>query len=77
VDITTLLGDGDAFATAIDALAARYRGRGVTHVVACEARGFLIASALAYALRLPLVPIRKKHKLPADTLAVEVREEDG
>ncbi|MBN1424793.1 adenine phosphoribosyltransferase [Candidatus Fermentibacteria bacterium] len=63
-DITTLLGDGEAFSQVINAWAGRLAGRGVTRVLAVEARGFIFGGALAHQLRVPLALARKPGKLP-------------
>ncbi len=67
-DITTLLADSAAFAEAMKRLEARYAGQGLTKVVGIESRGFIFGAALARALGLGFVPIRKAGKLPAETL---------
>ena len=63
-DITPVLGDAQAFATAIRALAARYRPLKPTHVAGIESRGFILAAALALELGTGFVPLRKPGKLP-------------
>jgi adenine phosphoribosyltransferase len=67
-DITTLLADGPGFAHAIDLLAQRYHGRGIDRVVAMEARGFILGAPLAVRLGAGFVPVRKKGKLPHETI---------
>jgi adenine phosphoribosyltransferase len=67
-DITTLLGDGEAFALAIDALAAPFRAQPPEAIVGLEARGFIIGGAVAHALGVGFVPMRKKGKLPFATV---------
>ncbi|MDP9092111.1 MAG: adenine phosphoribosyltransferase, partial [Actinomycetota bacterium] len=68
-DITPLLADGDGFAATIGALASFARTVGPIDLVAgVEARGFLIAGALARALDCGLVPVRKAGKLPPPTV---------
>jgi adenine phosphoribosyltransferase len=67
-DITTLLADGPAFAHSIDLLAARYQSRGIDRVVAMEARGFIFGAPLAVRLGAGFVPVRKKGKLPHETI---------
>jgi adenine phosphoribosyltransferase len=68
-DITPLLADGAAFGATIDALAEFARSTGPVDLVAgIEARGFLIAGALACALDCGLVPVRKAGKLPPPTV---------
>jgi adenine phosphoribosyltransferase len=63
-DITPLLNDPRSFRTAIDAMAQAYLGRQIDLVVGIEARGFIIASALAYILNAGMTPLRKPGKLP-------------
>ena len=59
-----MLADGDLFRQAIDAFAARHTGSGIDRVVGIEARGFVFASALAYALGTGTCLVRKPGKLP-------------
>jgi adenine phosphoribosyltransferase len=63
-DITPLLNDPRTFRLAIEAMAKQYSGRGLDLVVGIEARGFIMASALAYILNTGLIPLRKPGKLP-------------
>lgn len=72
-DITPLLGHARAFARCVDELAGRFRDADPAVVVGVEARGFIVAGALAYKLGAGFVPVRKAGKLP---WAV-VREEYG
>jgi adenine phosphoribosyltransferase len=76
-DITTLLKKGDVFREAIDRLAEKYRPHRVDVVAGPEARGFVIGAPLAYALGVGFVPIRKKGKLPAETIEAEYDLEYG
>jgi adenine phosphoribosyltransferase len=76
-DITTLLQDGPAWHEAIQSLATGWRDKQVDLVVGPEARGFLVGSALAYELGAGFVPIRKKGKLPAATIASSYQLEYG
>tara|TARA_Y100000294_G_scaffold74580_1_gene70269 strand:+ start:3568 stop:4140 length:573 start_codon:yes stop_codon:yes gene_type:complete len=76
-DITPLLGDADAFAYAIDLLAERYESNEIDAIVGIEARGFLFAAPLAVKLGAPMVPVRKKGKLPFHTHSVEYALEYG
>jgi adenine phosphoribosyltransferase len=64
-DITTLLKDAEGLRAVIDGLCNLFKGEGVDTVVGIEARGFIFAPALAYALKAGFVPIRKPKKLPA------------
>ncbi len=66
-DVTTLLKRADKFRAAIDALIAPYRERNVELVAGIEARGFIFAPTVAYALNAGFVPVRKPGKLPAAT----------
>lgn len=63
-DITPLLGDASSFKEAVNLIAQRYQGAGIDKVVGIEARGFILAAALAYRLEAGVVPIRKPGKLP-------------
>jgi adenine phosphoribosyltransferase len=76
-DITTLLKDPGGFHESIDALRRYYAGKGIRTVAGIEARGFIFAPALAYALNAGFVPIRKARKLPAPTERVEYSLEYG
>jgi len=67
-DITTLLKDKDALKQVVDELSERYKGKGIEQVVAAEARGFILGAAVAYNINAGFVPVRKKGKLPAETL---------
>jgi adenine phosphoribosyltransferase len=63
-DITPVLGDAELFKQIIDALAARWKGKGVTRVVGIESRGFIFGAPLAYALGAGFSIVRKPGKLP-------------
>ena len=76
-DITTLLGDAEAFRTAIDGLVDAYRDAGIEVVVGVESRGFVLGGALAYLLGVGFVPVRKQGKLPAQTISVAYALEYG
>ena len=66
-DFTPLLADGKAFGALVSDVADRYRGQ-VDVLVGIEARGFILAAAVAYELGLGMVPVRKAGKLPGQTL---------
>ena len=66
-DITPLLSNPASFKKAIDTLRARYEDKRIDQVVGVEARGFIFASALAYALGCGVVMVRKPGKLPYKT----------
>lgn len=76
-DITTLLKNGPAFRSVIDGWRERYAEQRVDAIVGAEARGFMFGAALAYALGLPFVPVRKPGKLPAETLSESYQLEYG
>ena len=76
-DITTLLKEGDIFASAVDFMYDPFRHKEITKVVGIEARGFIFASAMAYKLNVGAIPIRKPGKLPAETISEEYELEYG
>ncbi|MDX1635129.1 MAG: adenine phosphoribosyltransferase [Marinobacter sp.] len=76
-DITTVLQDRTAFRKLIDAFVHRYHASDIDAVAAVDARGFIIGSALAYELNASLVLVRKKGKLPFDTLVEDYQLEYG
>jgi adenine phosphoribosyltransferase len=77
-DITTLLGDPAAFSAAVDALVAPYTApAGVAKVAGIEARGFILGGAVAHRLGVGFVPVRKKGKLPHDTVRISYALEYG
>lgn len=76
-DFTPLLADGPAFKALIDLFKERYIGKQIDVVVGIEARGFVLASALAYSLGAGTVLVRKEGKLPHETHAQEYELEYG
>lgn len=77
-DITTLLGDPAAFSAAVDALVAPYTApAGVAKVAGIEARGFILGGAVAHRLGVGFVPVRKKGKLPHETVRISYALEYG
>jgi adenine phosphoribosyltransferase len=76
-DFTPLLADGAAFSGLIDHLKERHQDRGIDVVAGIEARGFILASALAYALDAGTVLVRKAGKLPHKIHAQEYELEYG
>ncbi|MBM6592788.1 adenine phosphoribosyltransferase [Microvirga pudoricolor] len=76
-DITTLLGDAGAFRRAVDELVHPYAGRRIDKVVGIEARGFILGGAIAHQLSAGFVPIRKKGKLPHETVRIAYSLEYG
>ena len=76
-DITTLFKDAAGLRIAIDQLASRYLEMKIDKVAGIEARGFIIGAPLAYLLGVGFVPLRKKGKLPADTVGKDYELEYG
>ncbi len=76
-DVTPVFKDPRALRMVSDALIQRYVGSEVTHIASIDARGFLFGSILAHQLNLPLVLVRKKGKLPGDTIHQEYQLEYG
>ncbi|KPV42281.1 adenine phosphoribosyltransferase [Alicyclobacillus ferrooxydans] len=76
-DITPLLADGEAYQKAINKLAVFAKEKGAELIVGPEARGYVVGAPLAYALTAGFVPVRKKGKLPGQTLAVQYGLEYG
>jgi adenine phosphoribosyltransferase len=75
-DITPLLASGPALRWTVDHLSERYRGA-VDVVLGIESRGFILGSALAYALGVGLALVRKPGKLPAEKYAAAYELEYG
>jgi adenine phosphoribosyltransferase len=76
-DITPLLLDVRAFAEAVRRMAAPYARGQVDVVVGAESRGFIFGAPVALALGAGFVPVRKKGKLPAETVSVTYDLEYG
>ncbi len=76
-DITTLLKDKEGLKGTIDALKTEYAGAPVDVVIGVEARGFIFAPALAYALGAGFVPVRKPKKLPSECARISYDLEYG
>lgn len=76
-DITTLLGDARAFRDAVDALVQPWAGARVDKVAGIEARGFILGGAVAHQLAAGFVPVRKRGKLPHETVRIAYSLEYG
>ena len=76
-DITTLLIDPVGFRITINELVNRYTGSRIDKIAAIESRGFIIGAALAFQLGVGFVPIRKRGKLPAETIGHDYELEYG
>ncbi len=68
-DISPVLMDMQLYGAVISAFAKRIKGLNVEVIVGVESRGFWFGPAIAQALNIPFVPIRKKGKLPGDTFS--------
>jgi adenine phosphoribosyltransferase len=68
-DITSILAAPKAFLYCIDRMVDLYKNKDINAIAAIEARGFLFAAPFAIRLGIPLIPIRKRGKLPGVTLA--------
>jgi adenine phosphoribosyltransferase len=76
-DITTLLGNARAFRRAVDELVQPYVGLKIDKIAGMEARGFILGGAVAHQLSAGFVPIRKKGKLPHETVSIAYSLEYG
>lgn len=76
-DVTTLFADPRGFRMAVDQMIHAWAGQQIDRVVGLEARGFILGGAIAHQLSLGFVPIRKKGKLPATTIAESYTLEYG
>ena len=76
-DITTLMGNPRAFRRAVDELVQPFAGAQITKVAGIEARGFILGGAIAHQLSAGFVPIRKKGKLPHETVSIAYSLEYG
>jgi adenine phosphoribosyltransferase len=76
-DITTLLGNARAFRRTVDELVNPWAGSKIDKVAGIEARGFIIGGAVAHQVSAGFVPIRKKGKLPFETVRIAYSLEYG
>ena len=76
-DITTLLADARGFRRAVDELVQPLAGAKIDKVAGIEARGFILGGAIAHQLSVGFIPIRKKGKLPYETIAESYQLEYG
>ena len=76
-DITTLLKDPVGLRSTIQEIASRYKDVKIDKVAGIESRGFIVGTPVAYQLGLGFVPIRKKGKLPAETVGCDYELEYG
>ncbi len=76
-DISTLIQNPGAFKEAIDWMSSLYKNKQVDKVIAVESRGFIFGAPLAITLNAGMIMVRKKGKLPAQTLNVKYDLEYG
>ncbi len=76
-DITPLLSDGPAYKEAIEQLSRFAKDCQAQLIVGPAARGYVVGAPLAYALGIGFIPVRKRGKLPAKTVAIEYQLEYG
>lgn len=76
-DITPCLVNAASFKLIIDSMAKAFEDKAIDYVAGIEARGFILGSAIAYKLNAGFVPLRKKGKLPRETISVDYGLEYG
>lgn len=76
-DITTVLQDGKVFKDTVNEIVNYLEDKNIDIIVGPEARGFLFGAPIAYALGAGFVPVRKKDKLPYETISVDYNLEYG
>ncbi len=76
-DVTSILQDADGLHLAIDLMQEKLAGMDFDVVVGAESRGFIFGTPIAYNLHKPFVLVRKKGKLPCETVSMEYDLEYG
>jgi adenine phosphoribosyltransferase len=76
-DLTTLMLDPDAFRESCDIFYERYKDRDIDKIVGIDARGFVFGAVLAYKMGIGFIPVRKKGKLPWETIEESYNLEYG
>ena len=76
-DVTSVLQDADGLHLAVDLMQEKLEGIDFDVVVGPESRGFIFGVPIAYNLRKPFIPVRKKGKLPRETVSIEYELEYG
>jgi adenine phosphoribosyltransferase len=76
-DVTTVLQDGETLKHTIDTIVEHLKDKKIDIIVGPEARGFLFGTPVAYALGAGFVPVRKKGKLPFETIGISYDLEYG
>lgn len=76
-DVTSILQDADGLQLAIDSIQEELKGVDVDVIVGTESRGFIFGVPVAYNLHKPFIPVRKKGKLPCETISMDYDLEYG
>ena len=76
-DVTSILQDAEGLQLAIDSLQKKLEGLDFDVIAGTESRGFIFGMPIAYNLQKPFIPIRKKGKLPRETVSAEYELEYG
>ena len=76
-DVTSVLQDADGLALAIDLMQEKLKDVDFDVIVGPESRGFIFGVPIAYNLHKPFIPIRKKGKLPCETVSIRYEMEYG
>ena len=76
-DVTSVLQDAEGLRLAVDLMQEKLKGIDFDLIVGPESRGFIFGVPIAYNMRKPFIPIRKKGKLPRETASVEYELEYG
>ncbi|MFI3297661.1 MAG: adenine phosphoribosyltransferase [bacterium] len=76
-DLTTAFKNPESMKFFEDEMYELYKDKGITKVIGIESRGFIMAPVLGNKLGIGFVPVRKKGKLPADTIEMSYEKEYG
>lgn len=76
-DISPIIEDAALFRDAVDLMAAHHEGAGIDRIVGIDARGFIFGAAIAYKMGLGMAMVRKKGKLPWQTVRRDYELEYG
>lgn len=76
-DVTSVLQDAEGFRLAVDSMQNLIKDIECDVIIGAESRGFIFGAPIAYNLHKPFVPVRKKGKLPCETVSMEYELEYG
>lgn len=76
-DITTLIKNYEAFKMSVDDFVEHYKDKKIDYILGVESRGFIIGAVVAHKLGVGFIPVRKKGKLPSETISVQYELEYG